>query len=104
MQKRRRVVVLVEAINFNYSYFTMTSENTQTAVLSTEMKFMNKRMDSFENNTNERFDKLEDTIKDFIEAADKKYANKTVEKIVYWMVGAILLAVIGWVLSLVIVG
>jgi len=33
-------------------------------------------------------------IKDFIESADSKYASKIVEKLVYGMVGLILIAVV----------
>ena len=41
-------------------------------------------------------------MQDFIKCADKKYASKTTEKIVYSMIGAICLAVLGGLLNLVI--
>jgi len=41
-------------------------------------------------------------MQNFIESADKKYASKITEKIVYSMIGAICLAVLGGLLNLVI--
>jgi hypothetical protein len=41
-------------------------------------------------------------MQDFIKCADSKYASKTTEKIVYSMIGAICLAVLGGLLNLVI--
>jgi hypothetical protein len=41
-------------------------------------------------------------MQNFIESADKKYASKVVEKVVYSMIGAICLAVLGGLLNLVI--
>jgi hypothetical protein len=40
-------------------------------------------------------------MQDFIKCADSKYASKITEKIVYSMVGAICLAVLGGLLSLI---
>ena len=37
---------------------------------------------------------LKDTMKNFIAAADKRYAAKPVERVVYGMTGAILLSVL----------
>ena len=47
-------------------------------------------------------DDNKNTIKDFIESADKKYASKIVERVVYGMVGLMLITVIGSFMNLII--
>lgn len=51
--------------------------------------------------TRERIDSIETKIDAFISSADAKYADKTVERIVYGMVAIILTAVVGSIIALI---
>lgn len=48
-------------------------------------------------NQGEKIDAIDQKITDFIRSADRKYASKTTEKIVYGLVGTILMAFV-WAL------
>jgi len=54
-------------------------------------------------NIDEKTDRIEKKLDKFIECADSKYANKLTERIVYGLVGLILIAVIGTIIKLVII-
>lgn len=58
------------------------------AGVKVEMKYLKDKVDWLD----EKFDK-------FVEAADSKYANKTVEKIVYGMITIIVVGVLWMILS-----
>ena len=67
---------------------------TTKAVLEERVKLM------FERNSTEH-QEIRELIENFIENADKKFASKLTEKIVYGMVGLILTAVIGSILIII---
>ena len=60
------------------------------------------RLETQMDNTNEKLDELNKTMKDFIDCADNKYASKLTEKVVYGMVGLFLTATILAIINLVI--
>ncbi len=49
-------------------------------------------------------DEHKELIKGFIDSADRKFASKLVERIVYGLCAVILLAVVGAIIALVVVG
>lgn len=46
-----------------------------------------------------KLDSIEKKMDDFIESADKKYASKNVEKVVYGMIGIVLASVLYYLLE-----
>ncbi len=59
------------------------SEQVEIAILKT-------RMDEMDKNMNKRFDRLEDTLANFIEKADSKFSAKWVENAVKYVVVTII--------------
>lgn len=79
------------------------TSNKDLAVLQTQMEFVQKEISEFKEDSKASDKLLHKKIDNFITTAEDKFASKTVEKVVYWMVAVILTAVIWWVLSLIII-
>ena len=47
---------------------------------------------------------LKDALNDFVKSADARYASKVTETLVYGLTGAVLLAVLGAVMGLILIG
>jgi hypothetical protein len=80
----------------------LSNEKPTNGELEIMIKNTDKNLQEFRAETKESIKELGTQISDFIKCADNKYASKTTEKIVYSMIGAICLAVLGGLLSLII--
>ena len=57
------------------------------------------KVDDLKNNVDGGFKGVNERLDDFIDCADKKYASKLTERIVFGMVSVIILAVLYYILS-----
>jgi uncharacterized protein YhaN len=79
----------------------MPSDQERIATLEANNKSMSDKIDDIKKAVDEGFKDIKEEFKCFREEADKKYASKLTETIVYALVGIILVAVIGEVITLV---
>ena len=80
----------------------MDDNNVKIAVLQEQMNNVEKKVDIGFRITEKRFDAMEKIITEFVNTADSRYATKQIEKIIWAIGSSIGLAVLGAVLSLVI--
>ena len=77
-------------------------QTTQIELLKQSQKSMSEKLDELKDLVVSGFADIKKEMKETDEKNEKKFASKLTEKIVYAMAGAMLLAVIGAVMSLVI--
>lgn len=77
------------------------SDLERIATLEANHKSMSEQISDLKDTVVKGFDKMESKIESFVCEADKKYASKTTETLVYGMVAIILVAFIGGVVFLV---
>lgn len=70
------------------------------AQIETTLEYIKKEQDLNKGDHAE----IKKMIKDFTESADKKYASKTTESLVYGLVTLILLAFVGAIIKIIIIG
>ena len=81
----------------------MERDNSQDIKINTleqNYKSMSEKIDDLKNTVKNGFDDIKKEFKCFREEADKKYASKLTEQIVYGLVGLILVSVATGVIAL----
>jgi t-SNARE complex subunit (syntaxin) len=78
-------------------------DNERMARLEEKVDNIDKNFTDFKNDFKEFLIKHEQQDKNFKEFCDRKYANKTVEKIVYGLVGIILSVVVYALVNMVVI-
>ena len=74
-------------------------QDKQITILETNYKNMSQQIDKLEKAVVRGFDEIKEELKCFQTEANKKYASKQTETIVYGMVGVVLLVFLKYVLE-----